>query len=589
MSATSYAACDNHAGAPPGAQCSAKSGACGQCSLIARKTRALVAEGASAAIDRFSQRATVEGAAVAEYVFDPVSRRYAPASGSAPGAGAKLIKTAYNGVVSLPVTGEDMLVANVTFGTTKVQFAVYDSGNMSEALLSRLYLSSAHGISAFAHGVNHGLFHVARALPSASSRSADAAAANANAFYSVLCYYEMMFVAFGRVGILPRSHTIVSLTNIRFTNAFWSGFCMFFGNGGDSGGKVRPLTAMDVCGHELTHGLQTFSTEFEYLGESGALNESIADVFGTLLEFYVNSAVDVPDWTIGEAFNFIIRDFANPKKYGQPNFYRGAHWVDPSSQDDEGGVHTNSGVTNFMCYLAVQGCAAPFRNDAGALVGPITPPASFTLRDYALSVYDVLERSPPLSISASLGEFAVALTAAVAARCGAEAAAHVSRCAAAVGLAERAHPAAAAPAEPAESAPDKCEADEPKPAPRATATQLVGFARCVRGTAYGNAARLVGVPAQFDLELDPAEFEAAVRRAPVLAEFWTLEDCDADLETVANSRAPTKTHRVTAARTPFVFTFGSEVAAVVIVVTCAGAPDLNTRGSVSYARTSAAP
>lgn len=414
---------------------------CGQGSLISHTARRLAAansENGEHIIDRFKPRDSIltlpfgPSHTVADFRFDPDTRTYeclTPALGS-----MKLVKTAYNGEVHLPVTASDYLIANVMYGDVRVQFAMYDAKNASESLITRTYLSNNVGVEIFVASVNKGLFPTARTGASLTTTQA-VAEANSNAYFAILKYYEMLVCLFKRPGLVLCDHCVVSLANIRFTNAFWSGFCMFFGNGGDrSVPGVLPLTAVDVCGHELTHGLQTFTTEFDYQGESGALNESIADVFGTLLEFYVGSKLDTPDWTIGEAFRFVIRDFANPKLRKQPNYHGGEFWVSPTSDEDEGGVHTNSGVANYMCYLAVKGVEAPFQSDGGEHVVAFPPHAGFNLQDYVYSVYRVLTQAG-LSVNASLSEFADALVKTVRAECSETAAAHVLKCAQIVGLA----------------------------------------------------------------------------------------------------------------------------------------------------------
>ena len=73
-------------------------------------------------------------------------------------------------------------------------------------------------------------------------------------------------------------------------NAFWNGKAMFYGNGNVS---FKPLAGgLDVAGHEMTHGVIENTANLEYKGESGAINESLADIFGSM--------IDPDDWTIGE-------------------------------------------------------------------------------------------------------------------------------------------------------------------------------------------------------------------------------------------------------------------------------------------------
>lgn len=140
-------------------------------------------------------------------------------------------------------------------------------------------------------------------------------------------------------------------------NAYWDGSSMNYLNGSSSNGN-KPLTALDVGGHEMTHGVVQSAAGLQYSYQSGALNESFADIFGTALEFYANIN---PDWTMGEDFNYVIRNMQNPNQYQQPDTYQGQYWY--TSSGDNGGVHTNSGVQNFWFYLLVTGGSGT--NDLG--------------------------------------------------------------------------------------------------------------------------------------------------------------------------------------------------------------------------------
>ena len=130
-----------------------------------------------------------------------------------------------------------------------------------------------------------------------------------------------------------------------YVNAFWDGSRMTYGDGNTT---VKPLTAMDVCGHEITHGLTERTANLTYSGESGALNEGFSDIFGTTIEFYSNPSTYAPNWTIGERMNYIIRNMANPKQYQQPSTYKGTYW---STSDP----HIGSGVLNYWFYLVAVG------------------------------------------------------------------------------------------------------------------------------------------------------------------------------------------------------------------------------------------
>ena len=133
-------------------------------------------------------------------------------------------------------------------------------------------------------------------------------------------------------------------------NAFWNGQYMTYGDGSASQG-ITPLTTIDICGHEISHGLTTFTANLTYSYESGALNEAYSDIFGTAIEFY--AVPEYANWTMGEKIGGIFRSMSNPKQYGQPNTYKGSYWY--TGSNDNGGVHTNSGVLNYWFYLLCEG------------------------------------------------------------------------------------------------------------------------------------------------------------------------------------------------------------------------------------------
>ena len=85
-----------------------------------------------------------------------------------------------------------------------------------------------------------------------------------------------------------------------YNNAFWNGTQMVYGDG-DQELFNRFTSCVDVVGHEITHGVTQFEAALEYQGQSGALNESFSDVFGTLVKQYTQSQnVDQADWLIGD-------------------------------------------------------------------------------------------------------------------------------------------------------------------------------------------------------------------------------------------------------------------------------------------------
>jgi gliding motility-associated-like protein len=141
-----------------------------------------------------------------------------------------------------------------------------------------------------------------------------------------------------------------------YNNAFWNGSVMTYGDG--DGTRFTPLTALDVCGHEIAHAVTTNTAALVYSYESGALNESFSDVFGQSIEIWARPTQW--NWKIGEDITpngLGIRDMADPSgtNYSQPKFYKGNKWY--TGTGDNGGVHYNSGVQNYWYYLLVQGAS----------------------------------------------------------------------------------------------------------------------------------------------------------------------------------------------------------------------------------------
>jgi Zn-dependent metalloprotease len=134
-----------------------------------------------------------------------------------------------------------------------------------------------------------------------------------------------------------------------YSNAFWDGQRMTYGDGS---GNNTPFTAIDIAGHEITHGLTSNTANLVYNAESGALNESFSDIFGISIDFI--NRPGVADWELGDDLGFIIRDMADPNSENDPHTYFGNFWASLTGGDN-GGVHTNSGVQNFWFVLLTDG------------------------------------------------------------------------------------------------------------------------------------------------------------------------------------------------------------------------------------------
>ncbi|SNS84335.1 Por secretion system C-terminal sorting domain-containing protein [Ekhidna lutea] len=172
-----------------------------------------------------------------------------------------------------------------------------------------------------------------------------------------------------------------------YDNAFWNGESMTYGDGSYQGGtnpdgSFAPLTSMDVCAHEIGHGICEHTSDLVYARESGAMNEGFSDIWAAAVESYVLTEIDASlefdPWGIGEQVDErdgglqpgdpmarALRWMDDPKAAGDPDSYGGENWINqvgctPGLTNDQCGVHTNSGVLNKWYYLLVTGSGQSF-------------------------------------------------------------------------------------------------------------------------------------------------------------------------------------------------------------------------------------
>jgi Zn-dependent metalloprotease len=177
--------------------------------------------------------------------------------------------------------------------------------------------------------------------------------------------YALFSEVYGRESLDDRGLPLLATVHYgeEYDNAFWDGTRMVFGDG--DGEVFAPFTrSLTVIGHELTHGVTELTLGLVYQGQSGALNESISDVFGVLVEQHaLGQAADEATWLVGaELFldrstGLALRSMRAPGtaydddvlgKDPQPG-----HMDDyVETEDDNGGVHINSGIPNRAFFLA---------------------------------------------------------------------------------------------------------------------------------------------------------------------------------------------------------------------------------------------
>ena len=190
-------------------------------------------------------------------------------------------------------------------------------------------------------------------LDNVYNASYDAAAVDAHAYAAQT--YDYFKEVFNRNSYDNNGAQLVSTVHYgrNYNNAGWTGSQMIYGDG--DGTNFVPLSgALDVIGHELTHAVTDTTADLVYQNESGAINESISDVFGTLVEYHFNNN---PDWLMGEDIytpnisGDALRSMADPTLNGDPDHYS----VRYTGTSDNGGVHWNSGIGNKAAYLLANG------------------------------------------------------------------------------------------------------------------------------------------------------------------------------------------------------------------------------------------
>jgi len=180
-----------------------------------------------------------------------------------------------------------------------------------------------------------------------------------------------------------------------YDNAFWTGERMVFGDG-DGEIFARFTASLSVIGHELGHGVTQYTAGLVYLGQSGALNESVSDVFGALVEQHSRGeSTAEATWLIGDGIftdkveGSALRSMKAPGtaydddvlgKDPQP-----AHFDDYiDTDDDDGGVHLNSGIPNRAFYLAAEALGGNAWERAGQIwYDTITGPVLTARADFA--------------------------------------------------------------------------------------------------------------------------------------------------------------------------------------------------------------
>jgi Zn-dependent metalloprotease len=176
-----------------------------------------------------------------------------------------------------------------------------------------------------------------------------------SAHYNMKLAYDYYTSKHARKAIDDKDASIISIAHVTqsgqaMDNAYWNGRVMAYGDGATD---FKPLAGgLDVSGHEMTHGVIQNTADLVYQGQSGALNESFADVFGVM--------IDRSNYLIGESIvktpgKVALRDLSNPKNTQllSPQPSQMSEFQNLGTNQDNGGVHVNSGIPNKAAYNVI--------------------------------------------------------------------------------------------------------------------------------------------------------------------------------------------------------------------------------------------
>lgn len=255
-------------------------------------------------------------------------------------------KSLYSGTVPLETTlsGSTYQLKDATRGGTYTG----DAANKTDLCILGICISRAPA-TLFTDADNHW----------GTGASSDRSTAAVDAQYGTdetWDYYKNVHGRNGIAGDGKGSYNRVHYGN-SYNNAFWddSCFCMTYGDG--DGTQLGPLVALDVAGHEMSHGVTSKTAALTYSGESGGLNEATSDIMGTLVEWYANNSSDPGDYLIGEKIvrsgfgKAALRFMDQPSKDGNS----ADCWSSSVGNLD---VHYSSGVANHFAYLLAEGSGA---------------------------------------------------------------------------------------------------------------------------------------------------------------------------------------------------------------------------------------
>ncbi|MFD6304328.1 M4 family metallopeptidase [Streptomyces sp. NPDC060223] len=186
-----------------------------------------------------------------------------------------------------------------------------------------------------------------------------------DAQYGITQTLDFYKKTFGRNGIKNNSAGARAMVHFgnKVGNAFWDSTCgcMLYGDG-DGDMLKKPLVVLDVTGHELTHGVVDATAALEptrvdrdgnQYGEPGSLNESLADIFGSAVEFSANNPKNPPNYLVGEKLGLAQKFLRRLDRPSLDKLEGAVDYWSPEAYDTE--VHAGSGVSSHAYYLLAEG------------------------------------------------------------------------------------------------------------------------------------------------------------------------------------------------------------------------------------------
>ena len=260
-------------------------------------------------------------------------------------------------------TGKTLTLGNVTINTNSVSATSYQMTDTTRGNGSTW--DAKNGTS-----LNRGTLFTDADNIWGNNTTSDRASAAADAHYGVASTWDYYKNTFGRNGIFNNGKGAKSYVHYstNYVNAFWDGTEMIYGDG--DGVTYRPLVALDVAGHEMTHGVTGATAALGYysIKDTGGLNEGTSDILGTMVEYSVANANDPGDYLIGEeiyinnpgdtkALRKMFKQDADGRSISC--YPVGGFTASLTTKGNVYDPHFTSGVANRFFYLLAEGAVVP--------------------------------------------------------------------------------------------------------------------------------------------------------------------------------------------------------------------------------------